>query len=732
MSQKKNLLVPYITVFLSSGFIMTLELVASRLIARFLGSSLYTWTAVIGIVLTGITIGNYLGGRLADKYNPKKTLTILFFISSITSVFVVVLNNMVGNWEFLDYLDLIVRIFVHVTIIFIVPSTFLGMIGPVVAKMALDQGMATGKTVGRIYAWGTAGSIFGTFLTGYYLIATFGTVEIIWSLSAMMLIMSLYYGISFKFSYVWLVFLLSGIFLSSSSQSWATNFAVSCYLKAPKKDSIIYEDETPYCYVFVEQESKEPDTRKFLQDTLIHSKVNMDDKDNFLYFYGRIYRSVMEFISEEKESLSALCIGGGGYVFPAYMERRWPGSQIDVAEIDPGVTKAAKMAFGLSEESSINTIQRDARNIVDDLYRDKMAGKQVQPYDFILGDAINSFTVPFQLTTHEFNGKVKELLDDDGVYMFNMIDVFLVGEFLGAVIHTLQQTFDHVYVLMDYKMIDFLWDRQTFVVVCSKKPIDISAIIAKNYRSDPCWILSQEQLEFLEQKGKHLTLTDNYAPVDNLLSKVYRLQKINELASAMYINAVNFMKNSEFDRSIEYYRYMMEMNPDTTVMALNNIATILVSLGDYNKAVKTFQDAIEYNRSFGYIYEQSRVYLNLGVTLLNLQRQAEARTNFNEVIFQTDKILKDNFYSPNTHNLKAQALVYLGLYDKAEEHYKRGMELKPDDFLRMFETVDLLRRVGNNDLAKSLVQYNIDILTREDNAKAAEKFVIYLNKITKK
>ena len=62
-SRKKfSLLIPTATVFFSSACIMILELVASRLIARHLGASLYTWTSVIGVVLAGITLGNYVGG----------------------------------------------------------------------------------------------------------------------------------------------------------------------------------------------------------------------------------------------------------------------------------------------------------------------------------------------------------------------------------------------------------------------------------------------------------------------------------------------------------------------------------------------------------------------------------------------------------------------------------------------------------------------------------------------
>ncbi|MFA5251569.1 MAG: fused MFS/spermidine synthase, partial [Phycisphaerae bacterium] len=75
MSKTRSFLpifIPSATVFLSSACIMVLELVAGRLIARHLGSSLYTWTSVIGVVLAGITIGNYLGGRIADRFEARK------------------------------------------------------------------------------------------------------------------------------------------------------------------------------------------------------------------------------------------------------------------------------------------------------------------------------------------------------------------------------------------------------------------------------------------------------------------------------------------------------------------------------------------------------------------------------------------------------------------------------------------------------------------------------------
>ena len=124
---------------------MVIELVAGRIIARFLGSSLYTWTSVIGVVLAGITIGNYTGGRLADRFKPVKVLSILFAICAFACIATIVLNNLVGGWTWLWQFNWPTRILLHVAVVFLLPSALLGTISPVVAKMALERGLPNGQ-----------------------------------------------------------------------------------------------------------------------------------------------------------------------------------------------------------------------------------------------------------------------------------------------------------------------------------------------------------------------------------------------------------------------------------------------------------------------------------------------------------------------------------------------------------------------------------------------------------
>ena len=166
-------------VFVSSVCVMVLELTASRLIAKHVGSSLYTWTSVIGVVLAGITVGNFIGGWMADRLNREKILGRLFLLASVASLSVLWLDQIAAGRSRPDDVGWPAWVFLTVAEMFFLPALVLGTISPVVASIALDRSEYTGSTVGNVYAWGALGSIVGTFLTGFWLIDVFGTRMII-------------------------------------------------------------------------------------------------------------------------------------------------------------------------------------------------------------------------------------------------------------------------------------------------------------------------------------------------------------------------------------------------------------------------------------------------------------------------------------------------------------------------------------------------------------------------
>lgn len=170
---------PYALAFTSSLCIMILELVSSRLVARHVGSSLTVWTSVIGIILGGICLGNVLGGRLSDRVDPRRAVGPLFALGAFLTLVALWMNAEISrilprpdqmNWE--------LRTILVVLIDFLVPATVLGMIGPVVAKIAVEQARRAGSAIGDVYFWGAVGSIVGTLFCGFKLQVWFGTTAI--------------------------------------------------------------------------------------------------------------------------------------------------------------------------------------------------------------------------------------------------------------------------------------------------------------------------------------------------------------------------------------------------------------------------------------------------------------------------------------------------------------------------------------------------------------------------
>jgi hypothetical protein len=176
-------------VFGASVCIMIVELTASRLIANYIGQSLYTWTSVIGVVLAGISVGNYVGGSLADRHPPGKVLPWLFLVSGLLTLSVLFSNTWASNTQRPESMHWQWWVMLVVAWVFFLPALSLGTISPVTASMALKRSAKTGITVGNIYAWGALGSIVGTFLAGFWLIGRFGSREVIVMTSCALVVM---------------------------------------------------------------------------------------------------------------------------------------------------------------------------------------------------------------------------------------------------------------------------------------------------------------------------------------------------------------------------------------------------------------------------------------------------------------------------------------------------------------------------------------------------------------
>ena len=190
--------------------------------------------------------------------------------------------------------------------------------------------------------------------------------------------------------------------------------------------------------------------------------------------------------------------------------------------------EAAQAAFFLppDNETSIDTYIGDARNVIADL----VGTGEFSDYDIVYLDAFNDYSVPFHLTTFEFNEQVKSLLADDGIYIQNLIDIFANthGRFIGAYIATLHETFDYVYVFGTAEQSP-TGGRETFIVAAANHPLDAADIGERSgdYETEMTLVAMWEENEqdfVMKNMMRHdraVILTDNYAPVDNLVSGLY-------------------------------------------------------------------------------------------------------------------------------------------------------------------------------------------------------------------
>lgn len=479
---------------------MILELVAGRIVAPYVGVSLYTWTTIIGIVLAGISLGNYGGGRLADRWASLPFLGGIFLVAGL-SCFGVLLAD---QWsDLLLGQSIIINILVLTTVLFFLPCVILGTVSPIVAKLAVRDLSKTGSVVGKIYAFGALGSIVGTFATGFVLISWFGTYPIVWGVAVLLLVMGLLLGWGNR----WRLFLIALLMIAAGSALLFNQGGVGSPCTR----------ETNYFCIKVQEEKRDNETvRVLILDRLVHSYTSLDNPTKLVYSYEKMYAEITAYQAQHHTPLRALFIGGGGYTFPRYMEALYPDSRLDVIEIDPGVTQIAHDLLGLSRETNIVTYNQDARLF--------LAKKPTPTYYLIMGDAFNDFSVPYHLTTQEFNQNVRGWLADGGLYVVNIIDG-VQGNFLRAYTHTLRQTFAYVYLAPTLRA----WresPRCTYVLIAGDTPLNLAtlknidagdgeALLARQ-------MLAAPELEAVLNAGRVVKLTDEYAPVDQLLAPVVR------------------------------------------------------------------------------------------------------------------------------------------------------------------------------------------------------------------
>jgi spermidine synthase len=477
-------------VFFASGGVLVLEVVALRLVAPYVGISLQTSSAVIGVALAAIAFGAWTGGRLADEANPRRLVPATLVLAGTVTALTLPLVRAVGPaMQSSDPLTATALAFIAV----FAPAGFLAAVTPMVIKLQLRDLRRTGSVVGRLSGIGTLGAILATFVTGFVLVAALPSSAVLIGLGLVTLVAGLALGVAPGSAWrppVALVLLgVFGIGLASVTPS-------PC------------QAETAYHCARVVSDPARSTGRFLVLDTLLHSYVDLSDPTHLEFSYVQAIASVADVMRPAGEPIRALHVGGGGLTLPRYLAATRPGTQSRVLEIDGGIIAVDRASLGLRDMPGLRIDLGDARVGV----RSEPAASR----DLVVGDAFGGLAVPWHLTTREMVTDLRRVLRPDGIYAVNVID-FPPNRFVRAEVATIAAVFPNVAMIAEPQALSGAAGGN-FVVVASPAPLPLEALRSRlRERGTNLGVASGDAAGRFASGAR--VLTDDYAPVDQLITR---------------------------------------------------------------------------------------------------------------------------------------------------------------------------------------------------------------------
>ncbi|SME89071.1 hypothetical protein SAMN06265365_101173 [Tistlia consotensis] len=496
---------------------LVLEIVAGRMIAPYVGMSLYTWTAVIAVVLAGFSLGHWWGGRLSDGGARRCALRLawLLLAAAATTAACLPLIRLASPWLLGGIADPVTALVLLALVLFLLPSLFIGTVSPILTRLAVDAlPEAPGRAIGQMYAVGAAGSIAGTLLAGYLFLSWIGTIGTVLSVAGCYLLLALAFAAAARparreAAAALALALLAGLGIGAAGRPLAA-FTAPCL-----------EESDYYCIRVVDLtgEIGRPAALMVL-DHLGHGINDRDDParlhSSYLRLTDRLLRARLGGRLDGPGAFSAFFVGGGAYTLPRAWAASHPRARLTVAELDPAVTRVAERALWLRPAPGLAIEHGDARRILQGLPAQTR-------FDIVVGDAFHDISVPQHLTTREFAGLLRRRLAPHGFYVLNAVDSARRPLFVYAVVRTLGAVFETVEVWADAEQLSG-GGRITFLVVAGREPSP-----AERYRGAPdaddpegtLWLRwPAEDLARRTAAPDVPLLTDDYAPVDRLMLPV--------------------------------------------------------------------------------------------------------------------------------------------------------------------------------------------------------------------
>ena len=396
----------YLTEFFAGMSVMAVELGASRLMAPYFSSSQIVWTVIIGVIMIAMAIGNVWGGKLADRSaTPDKLYRRLILAAIWIALIPFVGRYLIAGISLLALFVtknfLVWAALAACLVIFAFPCVLLGTVTPSLTRFTVDNLDDTGKTVGRLNALNTIGSIIGTFVPTFVTIPAVGTAATFLIFSGVLAAIGIAYFVFEKKKSV--PGIVSALLIAGLC------FALPGYSFAFWESDIALEDESIYNYLQVKDDAKRTTLSTNVLFGVQSVQVKGDALTGMYYDYALAAPCMAGMDGTDNEGRSVMILGMGSGTYASYCARYFPGASVQGAEIDRKIADIATDYFGLLD--SVTVAVEDGRAYL---------AASEERFDVIMVDAYQDITIPFQLSSVEFFTEVQRHLKPNGVMVVNL------------------------------------------------------------------------------------------------------------------------------------------------------------------------------------------------------------------------------------------------------------------------------------------------------------------------
>lgn len=343
----------YVTVAITGAAVLVIEVAAVRVLSPYFGASLYVFSSVLTIILASLSLGYYVGGRLADSSPTFERLYAIIALSGITTLLaeflaVTTLPHAEGIFSVLTGPLIFGAIF------FFAPGFLLGIVSPYIIKLIARTGGADeiGTLSGTVFFFGTMGSIVGSLLSGFILIPFFGVRLSMVGTGVILVLLGIMGGFIFQTLtartslFVYIARYSPFIFSIVVMTVLLVVLIFSATFPFPHK--VLYRADGTYGHIIVyETEFLGHPIRALKRDTNNESAIYLDSYD-LPFEYSHFFTHYEELVPTAERTLM---IGGGAYTVPRTMLARDERVTIDVAEVEPTLFDIAQTYFDVPDSA---------------------------------------------------------------------------------------------------------------------------------------------------------------------------------------------------------------------------------------------------------------------------------------------------------------------------------------------------------------------------------------------